>query len=188
MAIKTFTTGEVLTASDTNTYLANSGLVYVTSTTVGSGVSSVTVSNVFSSTYDNYRIIYYGGSASAANNLKVQLGPSSVSGYNANYYSYVNYTLYNGTSSNNVAGVSNGSDWPYMGYHDTDSVRFSADLLNPNNAEWTSIINAPYLAPLSAGYCIGTHQNNGQYTAITFTPGSGTLTGGTITVYGYRKP
>jgi hypothetical protein len=29
MAIKTFTTGEVLTAADTNTYLANSGLVYV---------------------------------------------------------------------------------------------------------------------------------------------------------------
>jgi hypothetical protein len=30
MAIKTFTTGEVLTASDTNTYLANSGLVFET--------------------------------------------------------------------------------------------------------------------------------------------------------------
>jgi hypothetical protein len=29
MAIKTFTTGEVLTASDTNTYLANAGLVFV---------------------------------------------------------------------------------------------------------------------------------------------------------------
>jgi hypothetical protein len=27
MAIKTFTTGEVLTAADTNTYLANSGLI-----------------------------------------------------------------------------------------------------------------------------------------------------------------
>ena len=34
MAIKTFTTGEVLTASDTNTYLANAGLVYITSTAV----------------------------------------------------------------------------------------------------------------------------------------------------------
>ena len=56
MAIKTFTTGEVLTAADTNTYLANSGLVYVKSQTIGSAVSSVNVTSAFSSTYDNYVI------------------------------------------------------------------------------------------------------------------------------------
>ena len=53
MAVKTFTTGEVLTASDTNTYLANAGLVYITSTSVGTG-GSLTVSNCFSATYNNY--------------------------------------------------------------------------------------------------------------------------------------
>ena len=56
MAIKTFTTGEVLTAADTNTYLANSGLVLVKSQTIGTGVASVTISDAFSTTYDNYRI------------------------------------------------------------------------------------------------------------------------------------
>ena len=35
MAVKTFSTGEVLTASDTNTYLNNGGLVYITSTIFG---------------------------------------------------------------------------------------------------------------------------------------------------------
>ena len=39
MAIKTFTTGEVLTAADTNTYLANSGLVYVASGTVAANTA-----------------------------------------------------------------------------------------------------------------------------------------------------
>ena len=39
MAIKTFTTGEVLTASDTNTYLANSGLVYVAGASFSGAVS-----------------------------------------------------------------------------------------------------------------------------------------------------
>ena len=187
MAIKTFSTGEVLTASDTNTYLANAGLVYVTSTTVGSAVSSVTVNNCFSSTYDNYRIIYMGGSASAGGNLAFQFGPSSVSGYNANYYQIVHYSFYNGTSSNNVAGSSNAANWPYIGYHDSDSVRFSADIFNPNSAEWASIANAPYLAPGSTGFCAGVQQNNGQYTGFTLSPGTGTFTGGTITVYGYRK-
>ena len=55
MAVKTFTTGEVLTAADTNTYLANSGLVYV-----GGGSFTTAANpdfdNVFSATYDHYRI------------------------------------------------------------------------------------------------------------------------------------
>ena len=57
MAVKTFTT-EVLTSADTNTYLANSGLVYVKSHTITSG-ASVVVTDAFSSTYDNYLIIVY---------------------------------------------------------------------------------------------------------------------------------
>ena len=66
MAVQTFTSGQVLTAADTNTYLANSGLVYVTSGTIGVAVSSVTVSSVFSSTYDSYKIVISGMSTSAS--------------------------------------------------------------------------------------------------------------------------
>jgi hypothetical protein len=52
MAVKTFTTGEVLTAADTNTYLANSGLVYVSS---GSFTNAATFDVTgFSSSYDFY--------------------------------------------------------------------------------------------------------------------------------------
>jgi hypothetical protein len=193
--------GQMIYETDTNRVLVYEGAAWVmiadTDTppglelvkvqTVGSAVASVTVSNVFSSTYDNYRITYMGGSASAANNLAFQFGPSSVSGYNTSYYQVVHYSFYNGSSSNNVAGSSNAANWPYIGYHDTDSVRFSADICNPNAAEWASIMNAPYLAPLSTGFCVGTHQSNGAFTDFTLTPGSGTLTGGTIRVYGYRN-
>ena len=70
MAIKNFTTGEVLTAADTNTYLANSGLVYVTSQTVGSAVSTVTVPGAFSTTWNDYRIIYSGGTATASTDMQ----------------------------------------------------------------------------------------------------------------------
>ena len=80
MAIKTFTTGEVLTASDTNTYLTNSGLVYIKQQTVGSGVASVTVSDAFSSTYDSYLIIDTGGTMSSDTALTMQLG-AQVTGY-----------------------------------------------------------------------------------------------------------
>lgn len=57
MAIKTFTTGEVLTASDTNTYLANGGLVYITATTV-SAASTPAIDGCFTSTYAHYFITY----------------------------------------------------------------------------------------------------------------------------------
>jgi hypothetical protein len=52
MAIKTFTTGEVLTAADTNTYLANSGLVYITQATLTG--AAVSIQGCFSATYDSY--------------------------------------------------------------------------------------------------------------------------------------
>lgn len=54
MAVKTFTTGEVLTAADTNTYLANSGLQYVASGTF-TNAAAFDVTG-FSSTYDFYKL------------------------------------------------------------------------------------------------------------------------------------
>ena len=57
MAIKTFTSGEVLTASNTNTYLANSGLVYVGDGTLSLTTSATNVTGVFSSTYKQYRVL-----------------------------------------------------------------------------------------------------------------------------------
>ena len=58
MAVKTFTSGEVLTASDTNTYLNNAGYVYITELTfTGSTQTFLRIQNCFTSTYDNYLIV-----------------------------------------------------------------------------------------------------------------------------------
>ena len=81
MAIKTFTAGEVLNASDTNTYLANSGLVYIKQQTIGNLVPSVTVTDAFSADYDNYRVIVTGGVGSAAQAINLRLGASATGYY-----------------------------------------------------------------------------------------------------------
>jgi hypothetical protein len=47
-------------------------------------------------------------------------------------------------------------------------------------------MQASYAAATVAGSSIGLHQVATSYSAFTITPTSGTLTGGTITVYGYR--
>jgi hypothetical protein len=74
MAIKTFTSGEVLTSADTNTYLANSGLVYIAEGSTSTSVLGLNFNNVFTSTYDNYRImIDYFKPVTAARFVALQL-------------------------------------------------------------------------------------------------------------------
>jgi len=179
MAVKTFTSGEVLTADDTNTYLANSGLVYVTSATVGSAVASVTVSNCFSSTYDSYRIIYTNGVGSGVAVINMKLGSTATG-----YYQAGAVVPFSGASSLNQ--VSNGTSWSPIGVMGTDYANVVVEIHNPyltkkTFATWDYLYTAEYIR-------IGGYLNNTtSYTAFTLTPGSGTLTGGTITVYGYRK-
>ena len=183
MAIKTFAVGEVLTASDTNTYLANAGLVYVTSTTIGSGVSSVTVSNCFSSTYDNYRIVLTGGAASTQVDLGMKLG-STTTGY---YFGLI-YLLY-GSPTVNGYSVQNTSSWPYAGSGTASVLDMCLDLRAPYLAKYTSITSqyTQSVANAGNGQQQGFLANTTQYTDFTITPNTGTITGGTITVYGYRK-
>ena len=83
MAIKTFSSGEVLTASDTNTYLNNGGLVYIAGGSA-TNTSALDVNSVFSSTYDNYRVVLQTASRStlqyARFQFRTQKHRSSVNG------------------------------------------------------------------------------------------------------------
>lgn len=180
MAIKTFSAGEVLTASDTNTYLANSGLVYVTSATVGTGVSSVTVSSCFSSTYDNYRIVLSNLSASAIAATRLQLSNSTGSTYaTAGWIFPYGSSLIQETSTAQVYAL--------IG-HCNSSGKFSTlvELESPYLSQPTTFIGQS----ISVGYGDDRRSydsSTNSSTGFTFSPASGTLTGGTITVYGYRK-
>jgi len=182
MAIKTFTTGEVLTAADTNTYLANSGLVFVKSQTVGSGVSSVTVSSAFSSTYDNYVVTYQGGTMTSDTALTFKLGSTTNNCYGAFIYT----PSYLGTTVTNV-GDNNLAFFTYAGGGNSGGVTSYLYLAGPNTATRTYITSGLINYSTVFGTYTGGHYANDQHTAFTYAPFSGTLTGGTITVYGYRK-
>jgi hypothetical protein len=180
MAVKTFTTGELLTTSDTNTYLNNGGLVYVTSTTVGSAVSSVTISNCFSSTYDAYRIIIQGNTATNLDWLKLTLSGSTGSTYAHSIFGNVWGSAATTTTSVNNAASS------YIGTHDTIHYSISLEIVDPFAAKQTSY----YSQGASNAYyssCQGRDSNAASSTGFTLTPNAGTISGGTIAVYGYRK-
>ena len=179
MAIKTFTTGEVLTASDTNTYLANSGLVFIKQQTVGNAVASVTVSSAFSADYDNYKITYSAGVASNPVSIQMVLG-ASVTGYHLGLV-YVSY----GSTTPTAASASNAATWPYVGEGSTGSCNVDLDLFSPFLAKITTVSGT--YAGTVAGNINGYHNSAVSYSAFTLSVAGNTMTGGTITVYGYRK-
>jgi hypothetical protein len=185
MAVKTFTTGEVLTAADTNTYLANSGLVYVKSQTVGSGVTSVTVSSAFSAEYDTYKIIYSNGLGSAASTqIGCKLG-ATATGYKTNLI----YQVWNAST---VLGANGGTSYfQFIGGMKEGGANTSMycnfELTNPFLTKYTFMTSQMYGADTTSGTSTGVLTDATSYTAFTLTPDSGTLTGGTVIVYGYRK-
>ena len=183
MAVKTFTSGEVLTASDTNTYLNNGGLVYIKSQTIGTAVSTVAVTNAFSATYDAYKIVITGGSASTTENMRLQLGASTTG-----YYDIVLYGSTAATTTPAAAGTSNGALFARIGSSSANGQQVNIDVQNPYLAKYTSIGGLYTFegTPSFIGYCSGIHRVATSYTDFTVSPGTGTLTGGTITVYGYR--
>ena len=183
MAIKTFTTGEVLTASDTNTYLANAGLDFVKQTTIGTTVASVPVTNAFSATYDSYVIIVTGGTGSAtAENLGLTMG-ATTTGYRNSIIGVSTASAVSGAYDNNT-----NNKWIWAGASDPTGTIARIELWNPFLALATFMQAQMIRAGANSHFtALGTLANTTSYTGFTITPGAGTLTGGTITVYGYRK-
>ena len=186
MAIKTFTAGSVLTASDTNTYLANSGLVYVTQVTVGSGVTTVNITSCFNSTYDNYLISWANITATANSTVlqgKLLVGTTP----NASNWTANTFFLASGGAGgfNNVAGTNQAltevgscdATYKLAGFFNLQS----PNLATASYIQWSHMDNAYWR------YNAAILRNSTQYDGIQILAGAGTLTGGVITVYGYRK-
>jgi hypothetical protein len=156
------------------------GLRLVKKQTIGTGVSSVTVTDAFSATYENYKIVVSGGAASIGDrNFNLKLG-ASTSGYN-----YVlMYGAYANTSVNSQP-LQNGSAFNYMGAgNGSDGLSMNCDVINPFLAKWTTVRADLHGASIS-GMITGIHKSATSYTDFTLTTNEGTWTGGTIYVYGY---
>ena len=156
------------------------GLVLLNTTTIGSAVSSVAINNVFSATYEAYRVVISGGSNSVSgNNLYLRLG-ASVTGY---AYTFI-YTSY-GSGTVSAAGNSNQTYSDYVGMADPNGLAADFTLVNPFLAKWT-IINATNPRSDLGGHTTGIHKVATSYTDLTILTSGGTMTGGTIKVYGYK--
>ena len=162
---------------------ANSGgLDLIKTQTIGSAVSSVEVTDAFSSTYDNYLILVSGGVGSTNINLRLTLGSTATG------YSYAGfYAQY--SSAGVVATNTNTATFFDAGYATSNAISSRIELESPNLAKRT-IIRAQATGSTTTWYRFdyaGFLDNATQYTAFTLTCSTGTITGGTISVYGYAK-
>lgn len=186
MAIKTFTTGEVLTASDTNTYLANSGLVYVGGGTLSS--TGTSISNVFSSTYDSYRMVLTFSTAPA--NLFLRMRTSSDE--TGAVYNYGRWYVRLSDAANGIISSGNDTKMIAAALNTGYSAGLVYDITNPYLARTTNIMSMPYLesnpttSASFAGWSTGSVLTTTQYTGITLYPNTGSFTG-EYRIYGYRQ-
>ena len=162
-----------------------SGLTLISSTTIGTTVSSVTVSNAFSSTYDAYFITVIGGIASGpfSRNLGLQLGSTTTG-----YYSGMSRVIYSSAASNNLSD-NNAANFARVGICTTNTISANITLINPFATKFT-FLQANYVevdTANGAGNVSGFLNNSTSYTAFTLAPSFDTITGGTIRVYGYAN-
>jgi hypothetical protein len=162
---------------------AATGLTLISTTTIGTTVSSVNVTGAFSATYDAYKIILSGGVGSATVNLALQLG-ATTTGYYTGYFN-ANYA----TGSITGSGDNNGASFTLAGYGTANVLHLNADLQNPFTAKNTTFQSFNSLTTTGAGGRVATGYlaNTTSYTDFTLTPSTGTLTGGTVRVYGYNN-
>lgn len=171
------------TTAQMNTAIAASaGLTLITTATIGTAVSSVTISNCFSATYDNYCIILAGIGSSTTNDGKFTLNNSA-----GNTYAYSgNYQNYGNT--NVLAG---GTGQPFIALYAAntsvaETISTFITVQNPFIAKRTTVQSSYACAGFTGNYR-GYDDNAVSHTSFTYTPTSGTLTGGTIKVYGYKN-
>jgi len=163
--------------------LVTGGLTLISATTIGTAVSSVAVSDVFSATYDNYRITVTGGVASTTNELFLQLGATTTG-----YYSGVVRITYSG----GVVGgtnTNNGANWNNIGTGSTGTLDLLTELRNPFASKITTFSNqnAQTITAGQAYMSTGFQNSTTSFTGFTILVSTGTITGGTIRVYGYAN-
>jgi hypothetical protein len=166
-------------------YLLNGGqgLTLVKKQTIGTAVASVNVTGAFNSTYENYRIMMSGGANSVDANLQIQIGnATSAYRYAGIYYQF-------GIGGINLLEENNQALFRYVGGAGTNGLQMEVELQSPNAAKFTGIISREMIMANSGLviYTNGYLSNTNQYTDFTISTSNGTMTGGTIFVYGYGK-
>lgn len=193
-------TGQMIFETDTNrvaVYTGSSwvvladadtppGLELVKAETAFTTASTITVDNVFTSAFTNYKIIVNCAASTASNaQLRLRSGGSSVSTstYNAVYLIV--------TTATTIARQSNQTEFRF-GTFETTRNYYEITIGAPQLAQATTFMSQGLMAEganyttMRQEYWNGANTNTTSYDGIEIYPNTGTFTG-TYAIYGYRK-
>jgi hypothetical protein len=160
-----------------------SGLTLVSATTIGTAVSSVSVNDVFSATYDNYRILLTStGSPAAELRLRYR-----VSGADNTVANYDNQNLYASATTITAARTSLQTSTTVGSTGNNFQTPFAVDIFNPFIAKTTLHMSNNSQNGDVLFFVGGRFSPTTSFTGFTIFPASGTITGGDIRVYGYQN-
>lgn len=175
-----WTAGEVLQASDLNAY---AGLVFVKSQDITGTPTSVTITDAFSSQFQNYRIMGVNLDYST-NGDEIELEMGSGGTHTSSYYGVVSRFPYTGsisdTQHNNSAPMSIGFTNQSIG-GGTLCVDIFGAYTSGTFTSW-----AGYAAGLRGMRVNGLYNSSASFTDVTFQTTAGTFVAGTFKVYGYN--
>jgi len=183
--------GQLIFETDTNrlaayngsAWITQNGLQLITAQTIGSAVSSVTVSNAFNATYDNYKIIVSGGVGSTDLALNLTLGSTATGYYSSGFNQSMTAATINATNTNN------GTSFASAVYGSTNALSGEIHVDNPFSTKrtmvryWATGSSTTYFVNQQQGFL----NDANSYSAFTLTCSTGTITSGIIFVYGYAE-
>lgn len=159
------------------------GLVHI-NTTSFSAVASQSINNVFSATYQNYKVLINLTSVSATTTLRLRMRLSGTDNSGATAYQRSGYKSTTSALTNSYEATSS------LFLSDTTSsgqVKLHLDILSPATTDYASIFGASFDDDSNNSYGINSiHRVATAYDGFTIYPATGTITG-TIRVYGYKN-
>ena len=172
---------------------SGSGSVSATGAVTFSGASSVSLNNVLSSTYDNYRIIFNAtvNGTSTGTELRFRLRSASGDDTTNMYVGGISAIYVGGTSIPYAFGVQPGTYCPINHAHYSGApISLTGDLRNINGTTRQFNGTGNTGNGSSAGYGIfgmETYTTSTAHTGMTFYSSSAMTLSGTVRVYGYKN-
>jgi hypothetical protein len=164
----------------------NQGLTLI-NTTSFSGVASQSINDVFSATYDNYKVLIRLNASSVTSNAFFRLRVSGADNTSGVYYYMANY--FASSSASVPVNANNATQWNLFQTGTTAASHIDLTIFNPFIAQKTTASGTTSAANASVafgGAWAGLWDGTTSFTGFTIIGESGNLTGN-VSVYGVNK-
>jgi hypothetical protein len=161
------------------------GLKLISAQSGISGSSAIVFNNVFSATYDTYRILMDLNNG-AVGNFMLRMRAAGTNAEGATSYKSQRLTA---TGTTVAAGANDTTNWYICAVGPASKVGLVLDVFNPATAEPTIITGHGYESATvpSVRTVAGIHQVSTAYDGFYLFTDSGSTMSGDVAVYGYRK-